>query len=123
LQNFAYPYGALSVGAKRTLGRRFSTCRGTYLGINELRIDMALLRANKLYGSTPWHQVENLIAENARRRSWLIFYTHDVRENASAYGCTPEFFEAAVKCASASTAEILTVAAGVERLTDPGTGA
>lgn len=121
LQNFAYPYGAVDIRAKRALGRRFATCRGTYPGANERSIDMALLRSHSLYRSTRWEQVESVIVENARNRSWLIFYTHDVREDASGFGCSLEFFEKVVKCAAASKAEILTIAAGVERLTSPKT--
>jgi peptidoglycan/xylan/chitin deacetylase (PgdA/CDA1 family) len=116
LQNFAYPCGAVDVAAKWVLGSRFLTCRSTYSGTNEDRIDMALLLACKLYASISWESVQELIEENTRRRSWLIFYTHDVRDDPSPYGCTPEFFEAAVKCAVSSGAQILTVRGVVEQL-------
>jgi hypothetical protein len=52
---------------------------------------------------------EALIRENVKRRSWLIFYTHDVRSNASRYGCTPALFESVVSHAARSGTRLLTV--------------
>jgi hypothetical protein len=46
---------------------------------------------------------------NARDRGWLILATHDVSDAPTAYGCTPEFFEAALKYAVDSGAKILPV--------------
>jgi len=50
-----------------------------------------------------------LIAENLKRKTWLIFYTHDVRENPSPYGCTPELMEQTVSCAVRSGCRVLTI--------------
>ena len=63
--------------------------------------------------------MEGLILENAKRKSWLIFYTHDVRPEPSRYGCTPELLEAAVSSAVHSGSRILTVR---EALAEVGVG-
>src|SRR5579872_7001445 len=95
--NFAYPYGHATLGTKAVVGNLVFSCRSNFPGLNGPVIDLNLLRANRLYGDLAGNEhVDQLVEENARRRTWLIFYTHDVRPNASPYGCTPALFEAAV---------------------------
>jgi len=108
--NFAYPYGAVTAAAKRIVGKEMQSCRGTYHGVNGPVVDLNLLRANPLYGDTEkLESVRQLLAENEETRGWLIFYTHDVRKNPSAYGCTPELFESVVKMVQERSMKILTV--------------
>lgn len=108
--NFAYPFGEVTLRGKKALESSFASIRGVISGLNGPEADLNLLRANSLYGDLEGaRQAEELIAENRRRKSWLIFYTHDVRPKPSPYGCTPEFFEAVVSSASRSGCRILTV--------------
>jgi peptidoglycan/xylan/chitin deacetylase (PgdA/CDA1 family) len=109
--NFAYPYGHVTLRSKKVLGPALSSSRSVIPGLNGPEIDLNLLRANRLYGGLEGsqQQVGDLIAENVRQKSWLIFYTHDVRPNPSEYGCTPELFEFAVSRAAKSGSRILTV--------------
>ncbi|MGA8273621.1 MAG: polysaccharide deacetylase family protein [Candidatus Sulfotelmatobacter sp.] len=108
--NFAYPFGAVTLQAKRKLGRELTSARGIVPGFNGPQIDLNLLRANGLYGDVDRAPLaEDLIAKNAKRSTWLIFYTHDVRPNPSPFGCTPALLEAAVSCAARSGCRILTV--------------
>jgi peptidoglycan/xylan/chitin deacetylase (PgdA/CDA1 family) len=110
LRHFAYPFGEITLAAKRTLNQHFITCRGIFGGINSRWLDLNLLRANRLYSSTvTFHQIDRLIQENARKKGWLIFYTHDVCEEPSPFGCTPQYFEVVVKWAIESGAAILTI--------------
>ncbi len=108
--NFAYPFGDVTLAAKRTLGRGLTSARSIFPGLNGPDIDLNLLRANSLYGGLDrLRQVEELIRKNTERKSWLIFYTHDVRPAPSPFGCTPALFEAAVSCSVRSGGRILTV--------------
>jgi peptidoglycan/xylan/chitin deacetylase (PgdA/CDA1 family) len=108
--NFAYPFGHVTLRAKRALATSLTSARSIVPGFNGPEIDLNLLRANSLYGDLDnAKRVEELIAENIKRESWLIFYTHDVRPNPSPFGCTPALFEAAVSCAMHSGSHILTV--------------
>lgn len=108
--NFAYPFGHVTLRAKRFVGNDLTSCRSIIPGLNGPEIDLNLLRANNLYGD-PNRSIpaEELILENIRQKSWLIFYTHDVRSNPSYYGSTPELFEAAVSFARQSGCRIMTV--------------
>ncbi len=108
--NFAYPFGHVTLEAKRTLGLEPASARSIVPGFNGPEIDLNLLRANSLYGDLEaLRHAEELIAKATERKAWLIFYTHDVRPSPSAFGCTPALFEAAVSCAARSGCRILTV--------------
>ena len=98
--NFAYPYGHVSVTAKGKIGAQMNSSRGIYGGINGPAADLNLLRANSLYGDIDQRSaVKSLLTENVRRRGWIIFYTHDVRQNPSPFGCTPALLDCAVAMA------------------------
>ncbi len=93
-RHFAYPYGETSIRMKGRLGAAMSSCRGTQPGWNGPMLDLNLLRANPLYGGVERREaVDYLIKENAKRAGWIIFYTHDVSESPSPYGCTPTLLE------------------------------
>ena len=115
--NFCYPFGHVTLAAKQKIGELHSSCRSTLCGINQGRIDLNLLRANNLYSSTTdLGTVTELIRMNSEIGGWLIFYTHDVRDKPSPYGCTPHFFAQVVKQAVKSGARILTVAAALKEI-------
>jgi peptidoglycan/xylan/chitin deacetylase (PgdA/CDA1 family) len=115
--NFAYPYGEATLASKRVLGPRVASSRGTVPGLNGPDTDLNLLRANPLYGGeNEAAAARHLIAENQARRSWLIFYSHDVAEKPSPYGCTPALLRTAVSAAAESGAQLMTVAEVVTRI-------
>ncbi len=102
-RSFAYPYGEVSILSKGKLGSEMESCRGTQPGWNGPEVDLNLLRANALYGGVERGQVAcDLLQENAQRRGWLIFYTHDVCDIPSPYGCTPALLERVARCAAQS---------------------
>jgi peptidoglycan/xylan/chitin deacetylase (PgdA/CDA1 family) len=108
--SFAYPFGHMTVRTKRALTASVASARSNVPGLNGPEIDLNMLLANRLYGGIDQAKhVEELIAENAKRKTWLIFYTHDVQPNPSPYGCTPALFQTAVACAVRHGCRILTV--------------
>jgi len=109
--DFAYPYGEASLSMKRKLGPRVGSSRGTCGGFNGPDVDLNLLRANKLCGGIDQAEAaKRLILENERRRSWLIFYSHDVSSNPSRFGCTPALLEAVVSFSAGRHVRMTTVA-------------
>jgi len=109
--NFAYPYGHVTLKAKRMSGTEMRSCRGIFPGINGPEVDLDLLCANSLYGDVErFSQIERWILENEKRRGWLILYSHDVRRQPSRFGCTPSLLEAAIACAIRRGTRVLTVA-------------
>jgi hypothetical protein len=59
---------------------------------------------------------KKLILENESRKSWLIFYSHDVVEQPSPFGCTPALLEAVVSFLAERAAKMITVADVVREL-------
>lgn len=109
-QQFSYPYGHATFLAKPRIGGIFSSCRGIIPGINQSPVDMNLLRANRLYSCCfDIKSIEHLFEANERCRGWLIFYTHDIAENPSSFGCKPGEFESVVKMAVKRLSLILPV--------------
>ena len=118
--NFAYPYGAVTAYAKGRLGPSLVSCRGTVHGINYPDADLNLLRANPLYGGNEIvPKASRLIERVSHQGGWLIFYTHDVQNDPSTYGCTPSAFGSIVSLAARSGARLLSVAQVMQELATP----
>lgn len=108
--NFAYPYGHVTILAKKRVGGQMSSCRGIYGGLNGPTADLNLLRANSVYGDVGrFGEIESLLLQNEQRKGWLILYTHDVRQDPSPFGCTPALLELTVARAAAGGARIVPV--------------
>lgn len=115
--NFAYPYGHATLSAKRRLGPLMSSSRGTIPGFNGPEVDLNLLRANFLYGGADqFERAKQLIQKNVESKSWLIFYSHDVADQPSQYGCTPELLQQTLCYAVEQGTKVMTVADVVRAL-------
>jgi peptidoglycan/xylan/chitin deacetylase (PgdA/CDA1 family) len=108
-RNFSFPEGVVTVSAKISLQSLYDTCRTVEPGINTDPVDFSFLRANPIYSKQPIGHIKKKIRESHDRRGWLVFYTHDISETPSSYGCTAEYFQEVVRYAAESGAEILTV--------------
>ena len=118
VDNFAYPYGHVTLASKKRLTSELSSCRGICSGINGPEVDLNLLRANSLYGDTDQlARTDILLSENAIRSGWLILYTHDVQSTPSPFGCTPSLLDNVVALALEKGFQVLTVGEVVRRLT------
>lgn len=101
--NFAFPFGGISMSAKGALSRRFASCRGIGDGVNAGTADFANLRANRVRESVEEGETYRRLVDEARASDgWLIFYTHDVVDEPSPYGCTPDQLDQVVAYAAAS---------------------
>lgn len=120
---FAYPYGHMTLRAKGEIGSQMNSCRSTVKGINTSPVDLYMLRANNLYnGAIDLLAIEQLLRANDRRRGWLVFYTHDVRDDPSPWGCKPSQLEAVVRLATRMRARFLTVGSVIDELEDAAGG-
>lgn len=99
MRNFAYPYGETHFALKRMLSDTFDTARGIQGGLNIGAVDLAQLKAQRLYGEDTWPAVEALLHAANARRGWAILFTHDVSETPTPYGCTPALLQRAIDLA------------------------
>lgn len=110
--SFAYPFGIVSLPAKRRLAPHYAGLRGIQPGINRGCIDLAHLRAEELYdASLTSPRLDALLDDLVRHGGWLIFYTHDVRADPSAIGCSPVFMAMVLEQVCRRALPIHTVAA------------
>jgi peptidoglycan/xylan/chitin deacetylase (PgdA/CDA1 family) len=117
LETFAFPYGEASPEAKRALAPRYRALRGVRAGINRKGSDLNLLKAVGLDGGQPGLAAALSHLDALRNRpGWLIFYTHDVRDRPSEWGCTPDFFRTVCEAVEASGAQVLSMAQALDRI-------
>lgn len=94
MNSYAYPYGAVSPRDKAVMGARYATARGIRPGVNAGMIDLAQLRAVPLeYRRWVPAEIDVAVSAAAARPGWVIFFTHDVSETPSPFGCTPAMLE------------------------------
>ena len=91
--SFAYPFGELNLRRKALLAKQFPICRGVSGGLNGGRIDFAQLRSVLLTDkSFEELRIESWLERAVASKAWLIFLTHDISDNPSAYGCRTKVF-------------------------------
>jgi peptidoglycan/xylan/chitin deacetylase (PgdA/CDA1 family) len=101
VENFAYPFGYGSIMRKRQLRTTFQSCRSIVPGINSGTVDLQFLRATPLIDIRIHRDaIDRAFEEAQTNNGWLIFYTHDVADQPSPYGCSPALLTYALEAAS-----------------------
>ena len=108
-RNFSYPMGSTDFAAAGLLGRHFDSCRSIEPGHNGEGTDLNLLKAVALYSHHPEQRFFDHIAAARREGAWLIFYTHDIADSPSRFGCSIDLFERVVAAAHRSGAMVAPV--------------
>ena len=99
--NFAYPYGGISLPVKKSLKGAVTTARGIWNGINNGPFDSLNVRAIELCDERITEAELNCYLKKTRKfGGWLIFVSHDISENPSPFGCTPDLFNRALEGAA-----------------------
>ena len=115
--SFSYPISEPRPLTKRAVAKHFQCCRAGGQTLNKRTADLNQLAAYFLERSkNGLQEVRELIDQNKQDCGWIIFATHDITDNPSRYGCTPEFFENVVKYAVESGAEVLPVIQALKRI-------
>lgn len=115
-ESFAYPYGDVSVPAKRALGGRYRTLRTVQAGLVEDGADANQLPSVGIEGPEGEAAAMRWLDRAAERRAWLILYTHDVAQAPSPWGCTTEALGHLIDAAQARGFDVVTAAEGARRL-------
>jgi peptidoglycan/xylan/chitin deacetylase (PgdA/CDA1 family) len=111
IENFAYPYCTGSVFRKGQLGRTFRTSRGVLPGVNSGTVDLQYLRSSPLIDiEMDTDGIERVLDEAVATNGWLIFYSHDVEDEPSPYGCTPALLRHALDATARRKMPLLSVA-------------
>jgi glycosyltransferase involved in cell wall biosynthesis len=119
-KTFAYPIQVPRPRVKAKTAEYFASCRGGGQRINVGQIDLNQLSAYFLEKSRDNIQaIKDVIELNRQACGWLIFATHEVTENPTPFGCTPEFFNNVVEYAVNSGAQIVPVVEALQILGVP----
>jgi peptidoglycan/xylan/chitin deacetylase (PgdA/CDA1 family) len=111
VENFAYPFGYGSFVRKRQLKTVFKSCRSIVPGVNSGTVDLQFLRAMPLIDRRIDREgIARALDEARTRNGWLIFYTHDVADAPSPYGCSPALLNEALEAASRRKIPVLNMA-------------
>lgn len=120
IYSFSYPYGYYDIRACVDASRRFVASRGGRPGINQGWVDLLKLLANPMGpGQAHLETARKLIEQTRREGGWLIFYTHDISDQPSAFGCTPRNFQSLVDQVIAEGIEVLTIKNAVGSISSP----
>ena len=116
-KSLSYPISEPRPSTKRDAARHFLCMRAGGQTLNAGVTDLNQLSSYFLEQSGGrMEPVRSLIDRNREQKGWLIFSTHDVCENPSRFGCTPEFLEQVVEYVVQSGARILPVGEALESL-------
>lgn len=119
-ETFSFPFGFVSTDTKRIAQKYFRCARTSYRGINIGRIDLNMLKAYPIFDNgEEMELMKSVIDLTVKKKGWLIFYTHDVREEPSSFGCTPNYFGKVVKCSIDSGAKIVTLKEACDIISAP----
>jgi len=109
-RSFAFPFGEASAAAKTVLGRHYACLRGISRTVNRRHSDANQLGAVALEGDAGDAALALSFVDNlASAPGWLIFFTHDVRENPGEWGCTPGLLRRVCKAVHKAGFEVMPV--------------
>lgn len=91
VSHFAYPFGLVGLSVKKILGNEYATLRTVDFGINYGVTDVTHLRAIQIFSNTiEREEIRKAIKDSSKYNAWTIFFTHDVKNDPTPWGATPE---------------------------------
>lgn len=119
-RNFAFPYGMASPRHRKALSQTFRTSRSVLPGINRGLTDISNLAGVELRPEQSYLDIADAALEDVMRQpGWLVFFTHDVSDKPSKFGCHTDVFRVLVGRAQSMGAAIMTVDAAADHLNLP----
>ena len=119
-ETFAYPFGQANPGVKKTLEARFKGLRGITPGVQTGSADLNQIKSSPVFSGANFRNVMQDIKMLKFKPGWMTLFTHDIRDNPSEWGCTPEEFLQIIVEVRKSGAIVLPVAKAVEYLKGAG---
>ncbi|MEQ9315344.1 MAG: polysaccharide deacetylase family protein [Henriciella sp.] len=114
---FAWPYGETRADLKPSLIDWFTAVRGILPGTNSKGADMMQLSAFELdENSASVERAAAAIEAAASHPTWLFVFTHDVSENPSPWGVTPQDLRRLVRLARDTGAKLVTPSDAVQAI-------
>ena len=91
VSSFSFPFGEVSLSAKRALRGEYDSLRSSRPGINRRTIDLACLRSFSVQRDVVSVPIISAWLDDLQEKGgWAIFYTHGVSRNPGYYDVRPE---------------------------------
>lgn len=117
MTSFAFPHGIATIPSKYLVSRKFAAARGVWPSLNSGVIDLSQLGAFGLEAPIlSKYPLKTLIMEAQAKKGWLNFFTHDIAETPSPWGCTPDQLKHLVSMLSDAGIEILPMNNAIGRI-------
>lgn len=107
-ETIAYPFGETNPGLKAEMADRFKGARGIQNKLHRHQVDLNQIGSLPLFTDKLEDSID-AIKSIGRSGGWLTFFTHDVRDNPSNWGCTPEVLSTIIKTVKDSGADVLSI--------------
>ena len=114
-ETFAYPYGEVTPVLKRRIEKTFALSRGIH-NPQSRSVDLGLAASARLYSSTTDTVLEQVLTA-AREKRWLILFGHDVRDNPSEFGCTPQELSRVIDAVADANLDVMNVRDALAKVT------
>ncbi len=115
-RTFAYPYGQTLPGLKKVLESRFDGLRGIQPGIHQSEVDLNQIKSVPLFTGEHISKAQKLLSQMAGKPAWITFFTHDIRDDHSPWGCSPAEMQSLIQAAEDIGAEVLPVEHAIKAL-------
>lgn len=117
IRSHAFPYGHVRLANRIALRQRFDVLRGIrtprrLAAFDPTHADAAGLEVRR-QDAIDWPR---LIADTARRRGWLILFTHGVTDRPTPYDTRPRELKRILSCARSEGLDIVPVGAALDRI-------
>lgn len=110
MSSFAYPYGAVSLSRKWQAASLYPICRSIEPRVNAGLIDFAQIGALGLENrDLDLGRIAAALDEALERNGWVIFFTHDVSDRPTMFGCPTAAFSEVVRMVAERGIDVLPV--------------
>ena len=117
MDHFAFPFGEVSLRAKKVLNKRYKTMRSVEHGINVGITDASHLRGVSLCNiDFDRARINKAIQAALDKNAWVIFFTHEVCDSPSDWGTNTNDFKWVVEQCAMSHGVILSVSAAYNEI-------
>lgn len=113
---YAYPFGQTTATLKNDLGQAFEGLRGIKPGVMLGQADLNEIKSTALFTGERVKTAIKQIQSLKTKPGWLTFFTHDIRENPSEWGCTEDEFRAVIAAVKSVNAHVLPVSSAIAHL-------
>ena len=114
-KSFSFPFGELSLAAKKKLQDSYQSLRTSRPGVNHGSIDLNCLKAYSLRaGNSTQGYISELLDKAELKNGWLILYSHGVSPDPGPYDILPETLEAILSECCRRRIEILPVVRAIQ---------